>query len=178
MNRRRAGQGTEQPSDRSGEASKGFTLIELVLVVAITLVIVAMAIPMVSNVTSYFKMRGAVQSVTGAVQSTRYQAIFNGCPYQIVLTAASSSYQVQNSCPSGTPFANYCTSGVAACPVPLSGSGTPITLDKDVTLTFSPGGKVTSATFPGGGITMTITYPGKTPEVIQVSSYGNIHVTP
>lgn len=164
--------------EKSGKASKGFTLIEMVVVAGIVLLMSAMAIPLVSNVTSYFKMRGAVQAITGSIQAARYQAIFQGCPYQIVLTAAKSSYQIQNSCPSGAPFANYCTSGVAACPVPLSGSGTPVTLDKDVTLTFSPGGKVTSATFPGGGINLTITYPGKAPELIQVSSYGNVHVTP
>jgi prepilin-type N-terminal cleavage/methylation domain-containing protein len=178
MNRRQIEAGAHELRDRSGKASKGFTLIEMVVVVGIVLVMSAMAIPLVSNVTSYFKMRGAVQSVTGAVQSTRYLAIFQGCPYQVVLTAATSSYQVQNSCPSGVPFANYCTSGVAACPVPLSGSGTPVTLNSDLTLTFSPGGKVTSASFPGGGINLTITYPGKAPELIQVSSYGNIHVTP
>jgi type II secretory pathway pseudopilin PulG len=150
-------------------------LLELLFVVVIVLVMTAMAVPLVNNVTSYFRLRGAISSVTGAIQSTRYQAIFQGCPYQVVFLAAANTYQIQNQCPVGGAFKNVCTAPAVACPVPLSGSGIPVTLNADITLTFSPGGKVTSAAAP---MSMVITYGGKPPETITVSSYGSINVNP
>jgi prepilin-type N-terminal cleavage/methylation domain-containing protein len=173
MNRR------QMPKDRIGSQGKqaqGFTLIELLFVIVIVMIMTAMAIPLVNNTVSYFRMRGAVAAATGAIQSTRYQAIFQGCPYQIVFTAATNSYQVQNSCPSTGTFVNFCSpSTLAVCPKPLAGAGSPLTLGADMTMTFSPGGKITSATSP---MVMVITYGGKPPETITVSSYGSINVTP
>jgi type II secretory pathway pseudopilin PulG len=156
----------------------GFTLLELVFVCVILVLMAAMAVPLVNRAVGYFKLRGAVAEVTGAIQSTRYQAIFQGCPHQVVFTAASRSYQVQRQCPIGGAFANYCVSGAASCPVPLSGGSPSLTLNADITLAFSPGGKVTSPAFPAGGINMVVTYDGKPPETISVSSYGNINVNP
>jgi prepilin-type N-terminal cleavage/methylation domain-containing protein len=165
---------TEAQNHRRKPA-QGFTLIELMFVIVIVLIMTAMAIPLVNNTVSYFRLRGAVASVTGAIQSTRYQAIFQGCPYQVVFTAAANTYQVKNSCPSTGTFSNVCPASLTACPLPLSGSGTPVTLGADITMTFSPGGKITSATAP---MVMVITYGGKPPENITVSSYGSINVTP
>ncbi len=164
--------------------SPGFSLLELLFTLAIGLVITAIAVPLVQNVVAYFKLRGAISAVTGAIQSTRYQAIFQGCPYQVVFTAATGTYQVQgepystvtSTC--GTVFTNICSGALTACPVPLSGSGTPVTLNADVTLLFRPGGTVTSPQFPGGGITMVLNYGGKPPETITVSNYGSTSVTP
>jgi prepilin-type N-terminal cleavage/methylation domain-containing protein len=172
MNRR------QMPKDRSGSQGKhaqGFTLIELLFVIVIVMIMTAMAVPLVNNTVSYFRLRGSIASVTGAIQSTRYQAIFQGCPYQIVFTAATNSYQVQNSCPSTGTFTDVCPAALPACPLPISGSGVPVTLNADITMTFSPGGKITSATAP---MVMVITYGGKPPETITVSSYGSINVTP
>jgi prepilin-type N-terminal cleavage/methylation domain-containing protein len=157
---------------------RGFTLLELMIVVVILLITTVLAIPLVSNVTSNFRLRGAVSSVTGAIQSTRYQAIYQGCPFQLVLDNVASTYQVQNQCPTGGAFANFCPNGGAACPIPLSGSGTRVALNAPLTLTFSPGGKITSAAFPAGGINLTLTYDNRPPETITVSTYGSIHVTP
>jgi len=147
-------------------------------VVVIIVITTVLAIPLVTNVTSYFRLRGSIASVTGAIQSTRYQAIFQGCPYQLVMNAAASTYQVQNQCPAGGAWANVCVPGLASCPVPLSGSGNPVALNADLTLVFSPGGRVTSASFPGGGINLVLTYGGKPPETISISSYGSINVNP
>ena len=180
MKRRRIWQGKTGPwvGQNQDKASGGFTLVELIFVILIVLIMAVIALPLMNNVSSYFKLRGAVSSATGAIQSTRYQAIFQGCPFQVVFTAATGNYQVTNSCPNTGVFTNFCQSGATSCPVPISGSGNKITLNADLTLTFSPGGRVTSAAFPNGGINMTLTYPGKTPEVITISSYGSINVTP
>jgi Tfp pilus assembly protein FimT len=159
-------------------------VIELVVTMAIIIVVAAMAIPTVQSVMTTFKVRGAVNAVNGAIHSARYQAIFQGCPYQLVYSAAAGTYQVQaeaysaatNSC--AAAFTNACPSGLAACPIPLSGSGTNVTLNADITLVFTPNGRVTSPQFPGGGINLTLTYGGQPPELITVSNYGNINVTP
>lgn len=163
----------------SNPSVRGFTLLELLFTVIIVMIMAAMAIPLVQNVVGNFRLRGAVSSVTGAIQSTRYQAIFQGCPYQLAIDNVANTYQVQRQCPIGGAFANYCpTNGAANCAVPLAGSSTPITLNAPLTLTFSPGGKVSSAQFPAGGINLVLTYSNKPPETITVSTYGSIHVTP
>jgi Tfp pilus assembly protein FimT len=161
---------------------RGFTMIEMVFVILILMIMAAMAFPLVNNVTSYLRLRGAVSNVTGAIQSTRYQAIFQGCPFEVVFDNAAGTYQVKSqmvgaTCP-GVSFTSFCSGGAAACPVPLSGSGTVVALNAPITLIFSPGGKVTSPQFPAGGITMTLTYGTKPPETITVSAYGSTHVTP
>lgn len=163
---------------RKPHATRGFTLLELAFVVVIAIVMTVIAVPLISNVVSYFKLRGTVSEVTGAIQSTRYQAIFQGCPYQIVFTAATKTYQIQRQCPVGGAFGNFCDNGAASCPITISGGNPSVTLNSDITFTFSPGGKVTSPQFPGGGINMGVTYSGRPPETISVSSYGSINVNP
>jgi prepilin-type N-terminal cleavage/methylation domain-containing protein len=160
-------------------AARGFTLLELVVVVAIAMILGAMAIPFIMNTLRVYKMRSAITSVTGAISQARYQSIFHGCKTQIVFTKSSYSYQLQSEQPAYggqaclTAFANLGGS------VPLIGQG--VTIDQNVTMTFSPGGGVGS-TPAMNPIQMVITYPGFTgtvpQETIQVSNYGNITVTP
>jgi prepilin-type N-terminal cleavage/methylation domain-containing protein len=159
---------------------RGFTLIELVVTMAVVLITTIIAVPLVQNVSGYFKLRGAVSTVTGAIQSARYQAIFQGCPYQVAFTSATGIYQVQNEPYSGVTglcaaaFSNVCTGAQAACPVPLSGSGNAVALNADATLTMSPGGKIQGAA--ACPCTMVLTYSNRTATIL-VSSYGNISVT-
>jgi prepilin-type N-terminal cleavage/methylation domain-containing protein len=77
----------------------GFTLLELLVVIAIAGVLAAMAVPTIVNTLRVYRMRSAVSSVTGAISSARYQAIFHGCKTQIVFTASSYSYQIQSEQP-------------------------------------------------------------------------------
>jgi len=78
-------------SIRSARSARGFTIVELVIVVAIAMVVIAMAVPGIRRVTQLYAMRSAVTSLTSAIQSARYNAIFHGCRYQLVFTAASKS---------------------------------------------------------------------------------------
>jgi prepilin-type N-terminal cleavage/methylation domain-containing protein len=177
MKRRQVRQHGNQPEVNRGQSARGFSLIELIFVILIALIMTAMAVPLLNNGMTSYRVRGAAASVAGSIQGTRYQAIFNGYPFRLVIDSAAKTYQVQNDQARAGVFTNYCVPAAASCPVPLMGSGTKVALDADTTFTFSPGGTVQSTTAVAGVTTMVLTYSGKT-ETITVSSYGNVKVTP
>jgi prepilin-type N-terminal cleavage/methylation domain-containing protein len=144
----------------------GFTLIELIITLVIALVMTVIALPLITNVYRSYQVNAAVSAITGAIQSTRYQAISAGYPFQVVFSKANSTFQVQSDPNRIGTFTNV---GGA---VPLPASGT-VVLGQDTTLQFHPGGLVTAAL---GSTTLTMTCHGKT-ESITVSTYGNIKVT-
>jgi prepilin-type N-terminal cleavage/methylation domain-containing protein len=162
---------------RRHAASRGFSLIELVFVVLIGLVLSSMAVPVIQSSFRYFQLRSAVSSLTGAIQSTRYQAVFHGCSYKIVFTAATYNYQVSSEAPlAAAPTVCAAAFTNVGAAIPLTGNG--ITLNADATFTFSPSGAVT----PGAGnavagIVLTQTHI-QSPETITVSNYGKVLVTP
>jgi len=79
--------------------SRGFTLLELLIVVGIVIILSALAVPVIQNTMRVYAMRSAISSITGVISSTRYQAIFNGCQSQLVITKANFSYQIQSENP-------------------------------------------------------------------------------
>lgn len=151
-------------SRRYGNA-RGFTLVELIMVVLVGSILTAAAIPQIQRALYAYRLRSAVDSATWAIQSTRYQALQEGYPYQVVFTASTGKYQIQN-LPSGTTYTNV---GSA---VPLS--GTAIAMTPNTTLQFKPNGSVVASV---GGLSFTISYQGTT-ETITVTNYGNVSVTP
>jgi prepilin-type N-terminal cleavage/methylation domain-containing protein len=163
--------------NRRHAASRGFSMIELVFVVSIGLILATMAIPFIQSSFRYFQLRSAVSSLSGAIQSTRYQAIFHGCSYRIVFRTATYDFQVssENPLPAAPTVcaAAYANVGPA---VPLTGTG--VTLNADATFTFSPSGAVTPAAGnAAAGIVLTQAHV-QSPETIQVSNYGKVLVTP
>jgi Tfp pilus assembly protein FimT len=152
----------------------GFSLIEMVLVISILLLTAVLALPLLNNIMSTYRLRSAVTSVTGFIQSARYQALASGYGYQVVLNKAASTIQIQSDPNRINTYTNLCVPAAPSCPIPLSGSGIPIVLGADTTLQFRPSGIVTAT---AGSTTLTLAYGGKT-ETITVSSYGNVKVTP
>jgi type IV fimbrial biogenesis protein FimU len=157
-----------------GFRTMGFSLIEMVLVLSIALLMAVLAIPLLNNIMNAYRLRSAVSSVTGFIQSARYQAISSGYGYQVVLNKAASTIQIQSDPNRINTYTNLCVPAAPSCPIPLSGSGIPVVLGADTTLQFRPSGIVTAT---AGSTTLTLTYGGKT-ETITVSSYGNVKVTP
>lgn len=143
----------------------GFTLIEVIMIMVIGLILTLISIPLINNVYQTFRVNAAVSAVTGAIQTTRYQAISNGYPFRVVFSKANSNYQVQSDPNVTGTFANV------GNPIPLS---TAVVLGQDTTILCHPGGLITATV---GSTTITLTSPGKT-ESIAISSYGNIKVTP
>jgi len=151
---------------RANHAARGFTLMELLVTVSVGIVLSAMAVPMVRSALANYHLRSAVAAVTGTIQSTRYRAIYQGYPFAVTFSQASSSYQLASDPARSGSFANV---GSA---VPFGGSS--VALGQNTTLQFRPSGQVQAT---AGTTTLTLTYAGQT-ETITVSSYGNINVTP
>lgn len=147
--------------------ARGYTIIELMVTVAIVIIAVSIAIPLVQHATNTFKLRSAVASLTGAIQGARFQAISHGYQYQLVLNKAASTYQLQSN-PTGAAWGNV---GGA---IPLSGSSVAATLNQDTTLLFHPSGLVQATT---GAQVFNLTFAGSQ-EQFSVTNYGKIVVTP
>ena len=144
---------------------RGFTLIELVISMVVAVVLTSIAIPLVNNLQSQYRMRAAVSSVSGIISSARYRAIYQGYPSAVAFSQAAGTYQLSEKIPPATTFTNVGTA------VPFQVAG--MSIDQDNTFTFSPSGVVNSSV---GALAVKLTYKGKT-DTITVSSYGNIKVT-
>jgi prepilin-type N-terminal cleavage/methylation domain-containing protein len=152
--------------------SAGFTLIELLVVVAIIMVISAMAMPRAVNIIRSYRLNAAGSAVAGAIQSTRYQAIMVGCPYQLTFTSGSMKYQAATQTITGTPPACASTYTNVGTAIPWTTSAE-ISLGTSVVLTFNPSGTVTSDQTGAPPTTMVLSVNGMT-KTITVSGVGNV----
>lgn len=144
----------------------GFSLIEMVLTIAIALVLLAMGVPKLQSAISNYQLTGAVNSASWEIQATRYQAIMNGYPYELAFSAANNTYQVSNdnAWPGTVTFANVGTA------VPITSAR--VVISAPTTFQFKPNGTVSAV---AGAMTFTITYQGIT-RTLTVSNYGSVTV--
>jgi prepilin-type N-terminal cleavage/methylation domain-containing protein len=143
--------------------ARGFSMVELLLVVTVGVILTGIAIPQVKTQMNNYRLNSAVAMAKWAIQSTRFQALMKGYPYQVAFSAANTNYQVQN-LPAGTTYLNV------GSVVPLA--SWPMTVNQDTTINFKPNGMVTTTV---GTNVFTITYQGTT-RTITVSNYGNVTV--
>ncbi|MGA8186288.1 MAG: GspH/FimT family pseudopilin [Terriglobia bacterium] len=128
----------------------------------------AFAIPETQNIVRNYRLNAAVSAVTGAIQSTRYQAIMRGYPYAVEFNSSTRSYQVLNKPPGTTQFV------VTGREIPISGlEGA--TLSQAASFQFSPRGTVVPG---GGGGTSVQISNGAITKTITVSAVGRVQVTP
>ena len=159
----------KKASDR--KSIRGFSLVELLLVVATVLILASIAIPTTRSAIASYQLGAAVESVSGMIQSTRYQAIMHGYPYQLDIDATALACQVSSE-PGGTnSFSNV---GSA---IPISGS--PITVGASstnhATMQFKANGSVIITSGQTPPMSFTISYHGAT-KTITVSNYGSVSV--
>jgi Tfp pilus assembly protein FimT len=152
-------------------------MVEVLMCLAVAVVLMAFALPRLIPATRFYHLMAAVPAVTGAIQSTRYEAIMAGCPYQITLNQNTTSYQVSMEALSGTPPACAASFTNVGAAVPWSSSGD-VSAGSSITLQFNPNGTITNVTAPG---TVPATFNltnGTGTETITVSGVGNVSVSP
>jgi Tfp pilus assembly protein FimT len=147
-------------------ATQGFTLLEIVFVVAIGMVMTTISVPMTKTALKAYRFNQAVTAVTNAIQRTRYQAIMHGYRYNLSFNQANQSYQVASKVPPAATFSNVGT----ATPW---GPNAEVALNAPTTLEFLPGGTVTATT---GSMSFSLTN-GTTTKTITVSGVGNVRVS-
>jgi type IV fimbrial biogenesis protein FimT len=147
--------------------SRGFTLIEMLVTVAVIMVMTAAAVPLAQSTIAQFRLRAAASSVTGIIQSTRFQAISSGYQYKVAFDKTTHSYQVSSDPTGSGTFTNV---GGA---IPFTAGSTPVGLGANATLQLSPSGKVSFIT---GASPLLLTLKGKT-GTVSVTTYGNLSVT-
>ena len=140
------------------------------MTLVVGIILAAVSIPVVQSSLKFFRIRSAVSSVTGAIQSTRYRAIFDGCPYTLTFDNSANTFQIASETTTGNGCAVSFTNVGMAVPF----GPTAIAMNQRVTLQFKPSGYVQATTGP---TTFTLTY-GSTTKTVPVSAYGNINVTP
>ena len=161
------------PRTAGRKFQRGFTMVELAMVLLIAAITAGFALPIVQTTVNKYDLKGAVANATWAIQSTRFQALMMGYPYQVTFSQSSTStaptYQIANEATGTTSYSNVGSS------VPMSGK--PVALGATTVFQFQPNGTVVTSPTSSAPYTFTIAYQGTT-ETITVSNYGNIDVSP
>jgi prepilin-type N-terminal cleavage/methylation domain-containing protein len=154
-------------------SQRGFSMIELTMVLVIAGITAGFALPVVQQTVYRYQLKGAVASATWAIQSTRFQALMQGYSYQVTFsqgsTSSSPTYQIANKTTGASSYSNVGTS------IPISGKA--VALGATTVFQFQPNGTVATSPTSAAPYTFTIAYQGTT-ETVTVSNYGNIDVTP
>jgi len=145
---------------------RGFSVIEMCVALTISLIMMGIAVPVMRQTTQRYRLDGAVSSVTGAIRTTRYQALMKGYRYRLTITPSTKQYQLSSMIPPATTYTNV---GSA---IPITAND--VTISALTTLEFRPNGQVSAI---AGATNLNITYANVT-KTIAVSTYGNVTVTP
>lgn len=78
---------------RKLKSSKGFTLTELLVVVALIGIMVAIAAPSIVSQLSHVRLTRSVRNIASELNAARFKAIARNMPYRVNFTG--SSYQLQ-----------------------------------------------------------------------------------
>jgi len=170
-------------------SARGWTLVELLVVVAIIGLMIKIALPNIQNTLLAYRLGVATSSAAAAIQQTRYQAIMNGCYYTIAFTSGSTSYQIQTQAISGAP--PVCATNVDTSPkftnvgaaIPWT-TGTGVSVVSSTTLEFGANGIVGTPPSPATN-PLTPCAPncsfqfssGNTTKTVTISGVGNVKVT-
>jgi prepilin-type N-terminal cleavage/methylation domain-containing protein len=128
----------------------GFSLIELVVVIAIALVLSAMAIPQIKNVVNQFKLRNATVEFSGIVQQARARSVQDNKHYPVLFdTSVSGTTRVFVDVP--------LTGSIDTTKDPIVSWGPEITPQA---VANAPGTSALKTTFLSGNTTNVVVYDG------------------
>jgi hypothetical protein len=154
-------------------------MIEALMVVAIGLLLGGMAMPIFTNAMKNYYQSATISAAAGAIQSTRFQAIMHGYPYQITFTSSTMSYQVYAESAGVTCPPTFSAVGKA---VPLPSAGSVTMTGTTVTFTFYGSGTVygtvptASPCLPAAAPTLQIKNSVKS-NTITVSGVGDVSIS-
>jgi Tfp pilus assembly protein FimT len=157
-------------------AAAGFTLMELLLIVALVMIMTAMAIPSARSAIAGYQLDAAVDSASGIIQGTRYQAIMHGYLYQVDFNSSTNQFQVSNEAPPATAFSAVGTAvPVSTSPIVMAvGTASPSSTGHLI-LQFKPNGAVSVTSGQAAPASFTISYNGST-KTLTVSNYGSVSI--
>jgi prepilin-type N-terminal cleavage/methylation domain-containing protein len=153
--------------------ANGFTLLELLLVIAVGMILTAVAIPVIGTTMNNMRMNSVVNAISSAVSKTRYESIMVSQPYTLVLTAPANTYVVTNT---STAFASPVTP-LPSQLVQINGGAA-----ATYTFTFCPNGTVYGAGAvcnpPAGAAPPAISVTSQGRQInVTVSGVGNVTTT-
>jgi type II secretory pathway pseudopilin PulG len=130
MNTRREKSGVQSPKSKVQSAgtqdaglrtnARAFTLIEIMVVASIMVLILAMGIPSIYQMTTKKGMRRAVSDVLETCAHARAQAILRGQQVDLVFHPLERRFEVAGSAPPTTENPDFVVSGTAP-PAPIPG---------------------------------------------------------
>jgi prepilin-type N-terminal cleavage/methylation domain-containing protein len=100
---------------------RAFTLLEMVLVLAITVILLSLAYPSFTSMQRSYRLEGAADAAKGGMASARAQAIEEGRPYRFAIVPGKGNFRVAPDSPA------YWSGGQP--PPPPDGTAPPLILE-------------------------------------------------
>jgi prepilin-type N-terminal cleavage/methylation domain-containing protein len=112
--------------------SRGFSLTETMMVLAVGLVLMAIGVPKLASAMNGYRLREATSNVAGELNVAKLQATSQAVPYQVAITSSSYQLNAMTSTPGTLPRTFALATGQESVPLPSN-------------IVFSTAGVTTSA---------------------------------
>ena len=146
----------------SDVSAAGFSLLEIIGVLAIIAIVVTLGYPRLATLSSIYRLEGAARNLAADLQKTRFRAIAEGTRFQVAFDIGARTYQIQKETSPGS-FAN----DGSAKPVDDANS---ITILATANPIFTPRGGAQSTSI------VTLTARNGAVRLVAVESPGRVHV--
>jgi len=162
---------------------KGFSLVEVVLVVTIGMILIAVAIPVVQRAVRNYTLSGACSNVSRIIQLTRSTAVRQGTLAQTLLAGnlfgvdANLNGQLDANEPAAVLPSGVQLSAAGPAPAGMPFTTTPATLGDPFSITFTPRGTPCLAPPCGAPVVSMIYVAGlESTNAITISAAGHPRV--
>ena len=150
------------PRGRRMDDREGFSLIEMVIVIAILGIVATFAVPAFQNYVRNRNLKTAAQEIASEFFVTRERSLSENNTYQIVFDSGTNQYSVQQ--PPGT---NITTKKIAASASAQDGIVIDTSIANALIFTFQPRGTISSGTINlknsiNSRAAITVNFPSRT----------------
>jgi len=150
-------------------AARGFTLIELVIAVAILMAALAMSMPSISAWMRGLAVRGSAESIRAGIEKARLEALRRNTPMGFWLVNDTTGKTLTNSCALSTSGPSWVVSGVSPagkCAAAPSQTTDPMLVEK-----------WTSSELPGAVVVAAVDANGNAASSVSFNSLGQMQST-